>query len=85
MVDRITHDWYQTETQVVIEIRIKKLAADMVKVDIGDTSLSVTAIWTVQGAGECACVLVYSQVCSNIVFFSLETSPASGGRPEVTS
>ena len=46
MVGRITHDWYQTETQVVIEIRIKKLAADMVKVDIGDTSLSVTAIWT---------------------------------------
>ena len=44
MVGRITHDWYQTETQVVIEIRIKKLAADMVKVDIGDdTSLSVTA------------------------------------------
>ena len=43
MVGRITHDWYQTETQVVIEIRIKKLGADMVKVDIGDTSLSVTA------------------------------------------
>ena len=43
MVGRITHDWYQTETQVVIEIRIKRLAADMVKVDIGDTSLSVTA------------------------------------------
>ena len=42
-VGRITHDWYQTETQVVVEIRIKKLAADMVKVDIGDTSLSVTA------------------------------------------
>ena len=46
MVGRITHDWYQTETHVVIEVRIKKLAADMVKVDIGATSLSVTAIWT---------------------------------------
>ena len=42
-MDRITHDWYQTETQVVIEI--KKLAADMVKVDIRDSSLSVTAKW----------------------------------------
>ena len=31
-VPKITHDWYQTETQVVIEIRIKKLAANMVKV-----------------------------------------------------
>jgi len=42
-VPKITHDWYQTETQVVIEIRIKKLAANMVQVDIGDTTLSVTA------------------------------------------
>ena len=40
---RITRDWYQTETQVVIEIRIKKLAANKVKVDIGETDLSVTA------------------------------------------
>ena len=31
-VPKITHDWYQTETQVVIEIRIKKLAANMVQV-----------------------------------------------------
>ena len=40
---KISHDWYQTETHVVIEIRIKKLAANMVKVDMEDTSLSVSA------------------------------------------
>ena len=42
-VPKISHDWYQTETHVVIEIRIKKLAANMVKVDMEDTSLSVSA------------------------------------------
>ena len=43
LVPKISHDWYQTETLVVLEIRIKKLAANMVKVDMGDTSLSVSA------------------------------------------
>ena len=42
-VPKISHDWYQTETHVVIKIRIKKLAANMVKVDMEDTSLSVSA------------------------------------------
>ena len=31
---QISHDWYQTETQVVVEVRIKKLSADMVKVGV---------------------------------------------------
>ena len=42
-VPKISHDWYQTETQVVIEVRIKKLKADECKIEIGDTNLSVTA------------------------------------------
>jgi len=42
-VPKISHDWYQTETQVVVEVRIKKLSADMVKVDMAETSLSVSA------------------------------------------
>lgn len=42
-VPKISHDWYQTETQVVVEVRIKKLKADECKIEIGDTNLSVTA------------------------------------------
>jgi len=42
-VPKISHDWYQTETQVVVEVRIKKLKADECKIEIGETSLSVTA------------------------------------------
>jgi len=42
-VPKVSHDWYQTETQVVVEVRIKKLKADECKIEIGDTNLSVTA------------------------------------------
>ena len=42
-VPKISHDWYQTETQVVVEVRIKKLKADECKIEIGETNLSVTA------------------------------------------
>jgi len=42
-VPKISHDWYQTETHVVVEVRIKKLTRDMVKVDMGEANLSVTA------------------------------------------
>jgi len=42
-VPKISHDWYQTETHVVVEVRIKKLTGDLVKVEMGDTTLSVTA------------------------------------------
>ena len=42
-VSQISHDWYQTETQVVVEVRIKKLSGDQVKVEMRETSLSVTA------------------------------------------
>jgi len=41
-VPKISHDWYQTETHVVVEVRIKKLSADQCKVDMGETTLSVT-------------------------------------------
>jgi len=42
-VPKISHDWYQTETMVIVEVRIKKLAADQVKVEMHPASLSVTA------------------------------------------
>merc|ERR1719334_2964653 len=42
-VPKVTHDWYQTETQVVVEVRIKKLKPDECKIEISETSLSVTA------------------------------------------
>ena len=40
---KIKHDWYQTETTVVVEVRIKNLKAEDVKVDFNTKSLSVTA------------------------------------------
>jgi len=42
-VPKISHDWYQTETHVVVEVRIKKLSADQVKIDMEETTLSVAA------------------------------------------
>jgi len=42
-VPKISHDWYQTETMVIVEVRIKKLAADQVQVEMQPTNLSVTA------------------------------------------
>eukprot|EP00088_Acartia_fossae_P024150 TRINITY_DN25111_c0_g1_i1.p1 TRINITY_DN25111_c0_g1~~TRINITY_DN25111_c0_g1_i1.p1 ORF type:complete len:399 (+),score=81.37 TRINITY_DN25111_c0_g1_i1:72-1268(+) len=42
-VPKIKHDWYQTETHVIIEVRIKQLKADDVKIDFSPTTLSVTA------------------------------------------
>ena len=40
---KIKHDWYQTETAVVVEVRIKGLRSDQVSVDFEPKSLSVTA------------------------------------------
>ena len=40
---KIKHDWYQTETTVVVEVRAKGLKAEDVQVDLGETTLSVTA------------------------------------------
>ncbi len=40
---RIKHDWYQTETTVVVEVRIKGLSADDVKAEFSAAALSVTA------------------------------------------
>jgi len=42
-VPKIKHDWYQTETHVIVEVRIKKLDPNDVKVDFHEVSLSVTA------------------------------------------
>jgi hypothetical protein len=38
---KVNHDWYQTETTVVVEIRIKSLKAEDARVDIKDTELGV--------------------------------------------
>ena len=47
---QISHDWYQTETQVVVEVRIKKLSADMVKVGVSPlTNVLVTLHFLVPG------------------------------------
>ncbi|KAL0809304.1 hypothetical protein ABMA28_011516 [Loxostege sticticalis] len=40
---KIKHDWYQTESQVVVTILIKNAPSDKVKVHYGDRSLSVTS------------------------------------------
>jgi len=40
---KIKHDWYQTETHVIIEVRIKKLDPKDVKVQFQEVALSVTA------------------------------------------
>ena len=40
---KIKHDWYQTETTVVVEVRIKGLANDKVHVNFQPRDLSVTA------------------------------------------
>ncbi|XP_026322602.1 protein SGT1 homolog [Hyposmocoma kahamanoa] len=40
---KIKHDWYQTESQVVVTVLIKNAPADKVKVHYGDRSLSVSS------------------------------------------
>lgn len=40
---KIKHDWYQTETTVVVEIRLKGSKKDQVKVDMTAKELSVSA------------------------------------------
>jgi len=40
---KITHDWYQTDSQVIVEVRIKGLVHDQVKIEFDSASLSVTA------------------------------------------
>ena len=42
-VPKIKHDWYQTETTVVIEVRIKGLKKEDVAVEFNPRELSVTA------------------------------------------
>jgi hypothetical protein len=36
---KVKHDWYQTESHVVIEVRIKGLQPDTVKAEFGATTL----------------------------------------------
>ena len=40
---RVKHDWYQTETSVVVEVRLKGCRSEDVKVDFAPRSLSLTA------------------------------------------
>ena len=40
---KVKHDWYQTETHVVIEVRIKGLKPETVKVDFEESTLSLSA------------------------------------------
>ena len=40
---RPKHDWYQTETGVVIEVRVKDLSPDSVAVEFAETSVCLTA------------------------------------------
>jgi suppressor of G2 allele of SKP1 len=40
---KIKHDWYQTETHVIVEVRIKSLKPGEVTVNFNPTALSVTA------------------------------------------
>jgi len=40
---KIKHDWYQTETAVVVEVRIKNLKKEDVSIDFQPQSLSVSA------------------------------------------
>jgi len=42
VMPKITHDWYQTETHVVIEVRAKKLREEQVEVDFSSTALNVS-------------------------------------------
>lgn len=42
VIPKITHDWYQTETYVVIEIRAKKLKDDQVNVGFSSASLDIS-------------------------------------------
>ena len=49
---KVKHDWYQTETHVVIEVRVKGLQADKVKVDFGDSTLTFSAQMPESGSAE---------------------------------
>ncbi|XP_059091967.1 protein SGT1 homolog [Tigriopus californicus] len=41
--NKVKYDWYQTETHVVIEVRVKALAPDQVQVNLQATSVGVSA------------------------------------------
>lgn len=41
MKPKIKHDWYQTESQVVITVLLKNAPKDKVKVDFGERSVSI--------------------------------------------
>lgn len=40
---KVTHDWYQTDTQVIVEVRVKGLLEKEVEVTFGKQSLSLNA------------------------------------------
>lgn len=41
--NKVKYDWYQTETHVVIEVRVKALVPDQVQVNLQATSVGVSA------------------------------------------
>lgn len=42
-VPKVKYDWYQTETHVILEVRIKSLKKEDVRVEFHTTALSITA------------------------------------------
>lgn len=40
-VPKIKHDWYQTDTHVVITILIKNMKKEDIKLDMSDTTVSI--------------------------------------------
>jgi len=49
---KISHDWYQTDKLVIVEVRIKGLKPEQVKVDFASNALSVTAKLPVSSASN---------------------------------
>jgi len=47
---KLSHDWYQTDKLVIVEVRIKGFKPEQVKVDFATTALSVTAKLPVSSA-----------------------------------
>jgi len=51
---KVKHDWYQTETHVFIEVRIKGLKPESVKTEFGSSTLNFSApLPDVGGAEYC--------------------------------
>ena len=49
---KVKHDWYQTETHVVIEVRVKGLKPESVKTEFGPSTLNFSAPMPEGGGAE---------------------------------